>query len=354
MKIVTILGARPNFVKAYLISKEFKKRGHQEIIVHTGQHYDYQMSEVFFKDLHIPTPDYNLNLRGTQINEMIKQIGAIIRNEKPNLTLVYGDTNSTLAGAISSFLNNTPIAHVEAGERCYDFEMPEERNRVIIDHYSHWLFCSTRVAIEKLNKEGVTKNVYFTGNVMYDSVLYNKDNLKKQTILEKFDLKPKEYVLLTLHRPQNVDSIDTIKILLKILQTVKYPIILPLHPRTKKSLSNFGLLEEFKKNVISTEPMNYLDTLAMIKNAKFVLTDSGGVQAESFCLNTPCISFLNDTAWTETVETGWNKIVALDEARAIQAIGDFSKTTPAVSSKPIFGDGTAYLQIIDILETHES
>lgn len=352
MKILTVLGARPNFVKAYLISKEFKKRHHKEVIIHTGQHYDYQMSEVFFKDLRLPTPDYNLDLRSSQINAMVEKIGEIIKEEKPDFILVYGDTNSTLAGAMAGFLQHIPIAHVEAGERCYDLEMPEERNRVIIDHYAQLLFCPTEIGVKNLEREGVTKHVYLPGNIQYDSILYNKTKLEKHTIYENFGLKKKEYVLLTLHRPQNVDSIETVKILLKILKTVQYPMILPIHPRTKENLQNFGLLEEFKKIVTLTDPLNYLDTLAMVKNAKFILTDSGGLQVEAFCLHTPCITFLNETAWIQTVQQGWNKIVALDEKKAIAAIQYFSKTIPKSSKKNIFGNGTTYLQIIDTLENY--
>lgn len=353
MKIVTILGARPNFVKAYLISKELKNRNHEEIIIHTGQHYDYQMSEVFFKDLEIPAPNYNLNLRSTQINDMVHEIQEIISREKPDLTLVYGDTNSTLAGAVASFLNHVPIAHVEAGERCYDFEMPEERNRVIIDHYSTWLFCATENATHNLQREKVTTNIFFTGNLMHDSVLHNLEPIAANSVLAKHTIDSKKYVLVTLHRPQNVDSPETVQRLLRIFENVSFPMVLPLHPRTKENLTKFGLLDTFKDKFILTDPLNYLDTLTMIKNAKFVLTDSGGVQTEAFSLHTPCVTFLNETVWTDTVEQGWNKVVALDEKKAADAIHYFTHNNPQPSTSHIFGDGNAHQKIIDILERNE-
>jgi len=348
MKVLTILGARPNFIKAFLLSHELKKRGHKEIIVHTGQHYDFEMSEVFFKELKIPKPAYNLNLKGEQINEMIFEIGNIIQEQKPDMVIVYGDTNSSLAGAMAAWHHNTKIAHVEAGERCFDMEMPEERNRIIIDHYATWLFCPTEQGKIYAKLEG-KKNVWFTGNVMYDAIYHYRDSIEEKHSCNEYGLKPKEYVVMTLHRPQNVDSQENLGLILGGLRKTNKQILFSIHPRTKQKLQEYNLLKEYANSVRMINPVNYLTMLSLIKDSSFIITDSGGVQTDAYCLETPCITLLTKTGWKDTVDQGWNKVVGLDMQKLEDAICSF-QTNPPSTHKNIFGEGDSHCKIINILE----
>lgn len=351
MRILTVVGARPNFIKAYLISQELKRRGHEEVLVHTGQHYDYEMSAIFFKELDIPSPEYNLGLKAGEINLMTKGLEHIIEKTKPQLSLIYGDTNSSLAGVLASYLSAVPIAHIEAGERCFDFEMPEERNRILIDHYSDLLLCATKTATQHLRKEKVGGRVYFTGNVMFDSVLFCLPKLCSKALLHKLDLKEKKYLLLTLHRPQNVDSKNSLNLLLQALRKVKSPIIFPMHPRTRKKIEEFGLLSKFSKIMKIIPPQSYLNLLTLLNNAKLVMTDSGGVQAEAFSLKVPCLTFLNQTTWTETVSFGNNRVVGIDRIKIEAALNHFDRQ--GFKKAPlIFGKGYAHREIVDILERY--
>jgi len=352
MKLLTVLGARPNFIKAFLISRELKKRGHREIIVHSGQHYDYLMNEIFFKDLNIPKPDFNLNLRGEQINKIIEEMKNSIKKINPDLVLIYGDTNSSLAGAIAAFLNRKPIVHIEAGVRTFDLEMPEERNRIIIDHYSKLLFCPTKDSLDNLIKEKVAGKSYFTGDVMLDAVQYitEKNKLNYYSTLKLF---PKEYLLLTLHRQENVDNKDNLLKILSIFNSLEnYPIVFPVHPRTGKSLKQFGLLGDFSKRFLITDPLGYSQILSLVKYAKIVFTDSGGLQKEAFFLNTPCITFLRKSGWTKIVDSGWNKAVGLDKRKALDAFAVYKNSSPKPVKENYFGNGDAYLKTIGILEKY--
>jgi UDP-N-acetylglucosamine 2-epimerase len=347
MKIVTILGARPNFIKAYLISQELKKRHHQEIIIHTGQHYDFVMSEIFFKDLNIPKPHYNLGLKSDQINLMIDKISHLLKKTKPNLVLIYGDTNSSLCGTIASFINQIPVAHVEAGPRCFDMEMPEERNRIIIDHYSHWLFAPTISSYNYLKREG-KNHVYFTGNVMYDSLKQSLNIIKKNHILTNLKIE-KPFCLLTLHRPQNVDSELHLKTILQVIQSLPVKVIFPIHPRTKSRLLKFKLYKQFGSSCRLIQPVGYLDMLTLIFLSEYVITDSGGVQTEAYNLKRPCITLLNKSAWNELVENGWNRIAKMEKKDILNTVVSFQKKTPLPGNN-VFGNGNSYIKIINILE----
>ena len=345
MKIATIIGARPQFIKMAPVSRELRKCC-EEVIIHTGQHYDYEMNDIFFKELNIPEPDYNLGVgsgtHGYQTGEMLKGIEKILLYEKPDVVLVYGDTNSTLAGALASVKLHIPVAHVEAGVRSYDRKMPEEINRVLTDHASNILFAPTENAVKNLEKEGIKKGVYLVGDAMVDSLLYNiKIAQKKSGILEKFNLRKKGYVLVTVHRPENTDNKENLKSIVDALVESEEKIIFPAHLRTLKALKQHNLYSylENAENVILTKPIGYLDMLVLEKNAKKILTDSGGVQKEAYILKVPCITMRSTTEWIETIEDGWNILVGSDKNKIVDAIKNFNPKGNTHLKQ--FGDGKA-------------
>ena len=349
MKILTVVGARPQFVKAAAVSRVLREN-HTEVLVHTGQHYDERMSEVFFRELGIPEPDYNLEVgsagHSVQTGEMLIRMEPIFEQEKPDWVLVYGDTNSTLAGALVASKLHIPVAHVEAGLRSFNREMPEEINRVLTDHVSKLLFCPAQKAVENLKLEGVTSGVHVVGDVMYDAVLRHSDAAeKKSSILKSLDLRPKHYLLATVHRASNVD--DTSK-LLNILETFSMTgetVVFPVHPRTRKAIETAGY--KVGENIKLIEPVGYLDMLWLEKNARMILTDSGGVQKEAYWFATPCVTLREETEWVETVESGWNVVVGIERERILNAVHKFS--VPA--SRPnLFGDGDAAQKIVCLLE----
>jgi UDP-GlcNAc3NAcA epimerase len=349
MKILTVVGARPQFVKAAAVSRILREE-HTEVLVHTGQHYDERMSEVFFRELGIPEPDYNLEVgsagHSVQTGEMLIRMEPIFEKEKPDWVLVYGDTNSTLAGALVASKLHIPVAHVEAGLRSFNREMPEEINRVVTDHVSQLLFCPAQKAVENLKLEGVTSGVHVVGDVMYDAVLRHSDAAeKKSSILKSLDLKPKQYLLATIHRASNVD--DTAK-LLNVLETFSMlgePVVFPVHPRTRKAIEAAGF--SVGENVKLVEPVGYLDMLWLEKNARMILTDSGGVQKEAYWFATPCATLREETEWVETVESGWNITVGIERERILNAVRNFSIP---VARPNLFGDGDASQKIVRLLE----
>ena len=289
MKILTVVGARPQFVKAAAVSRILRER-HTEVMVHTGQHYDERMSEVFFRELGIPEPDYNLEVgsagHSVQTGEMLIRMEPIFEKEKPDWVLVYGDTNSTLAGALVGSKLNIPVAHVEAGLRSFNREMPEEINRVLTDHVSDLLFCPAQKAVDNLKLEGVTSGVHVVGDVMYDAVLrHSKTAEKKSTILNLLGLTSKKYFLATVHRASNVDDTKTLLNILETFAILGETVVFPVHPRTRKAIQVAG----FKpgENIKLIEPVGYLDMLWLEKNARLILTDSGGVQKEAYWFETP-------------------------------------------------------------------
>ena len=353
MKIATIVGARPQFIKMAPVSRELGKY-FDEILVHTGQHYDYEMNKIFFEELDIPEPDYYLGVgsgtHGYQTGEMLKKIEEVLLKEKPDLVLVYGDTNSTLAGALAAVKLHIKVAHVEAGLRSFDKRMPEEINRILTDHVSDLLFAPTETAVKNLHNEGIKEGVYLTGDVMYDAMLYNiKIAEKKSNILKELNLKPKGYLLATVHRAENTDNKENLKNIIEAFINCGEVIVFPVHPRTKKYLESYGLMDKILKaeNILITNPIGYLDILILEKNAKKILTDSGGVQKEAYFLKVPCITSRDRTEWVETVEDGWNILVGADKEKILKAIREFEPCGENYSYR--FGDGKASRKIIEIL-----
>jgi UDP-N-acetylglucosamine 2-epimerase len=326
MKILSVVGARPQFIKLSALSRELRKR-HQEIILHTGQHYDDELSKVFFSELSIPEPDYNLGIgsaeHGEQTGRMLKGIEEVLLFEGPHWVVVYGDTNSTLAGALAAVKQGIPLAHVEAGLRSFRRSMPEEINRVLTDQVSSLLFCPTKTSVQNLRKEGITRGVHLVGDVMYDSLkLHIKRAEKVSGIMEKFKFSRKDFYLITVHRAENTDIKENLNKIVEILTGLDKRTVFPIHPRTKKSLSEFNLLDklESKGHLLLIDPVSYLDMLILEKNARCILTDSGGVQKEAFFLKTPCLTLRDETEWVETVESGGNELVELDKEKVERSV----------------------------------
>ena len=315
MKIVTIVGARPQFVKAAVVSRALRKtRGLREVLVHTGQHYDRNMSGRFFDELEIPKPAYNLGVgsgsHGTQTGRMLSLIEEVLLKEKPDWMLVYGDTNSTLAGALAAAKLHIPIAHVEAGLRSFNRQMPEEINRVMTDHVSEILFAPTEVAVVNLANEGISgKSVVLVGDVMCDAAkFYSARAAQTSSILKQLGRRKKEYALATIHRAENTDALPRLKIILAGLVRAarEIPIVLPLHPRTRHAVQQAKLKIPAGLQII--EPVGYLDMIELERNASVIATDSGGVQKEAYFHRVPCVTLRDETEWTELVASGWNRL----------------------------------------------
>lgn len=344
MKVLSVVGARPQFVKAAMVSRILRKM-HEEILLHTGQHYDYEMSKAFFDVMRIPEPDYNLAVgsgpHGWQIAKMLAGIEEVIIKEKPDCVLVYGDTNSTLAGALAAAKIHVKVAHVEAGLRSFDMSMPEEVNRRLTDHVSNMLFCPTQTAVRNLKKEGIKENVHLVGDVMYDAALaFSK---AKSDILARHRLKPKGNYLLTVHRPSNTDEKNNLKAILNALAGCR--VLFPAHPRTVKLLKTHKL--RVPANVKMIKPVNYVESIHLIKNAKKLLTDSGGMQKEAYFFGVPCITLREETEWVETVKDGWNTLTGPDGEKIRHAVKTFEPSGKRPSS---YGDGRASEKLVKILE----
>jgi UDP-N-acetylglucosamine 2-epimerase len=372
MKLITIVGARPQFIKASAIIRaiqEFNKREKRirEILVHTGQHYDYLMNKVFFEELKLPEPDYHLGVgsgsHARQTGMMLERIEAVLEKEKPHVVMVYGDTNSTLAGALAAAKLNIPVAHVEAGLRSYNRTMPEEINRLLTDHLSTILFCPTDQSIRNLLKEGIKDSkgvvVKKVGDVMYDSILYySKIAEENSTILHDLSLvnpqstiPNRQYYLATLHRAENTDSLKRLISILKALNKIgrNTPIILPIHPRTKKVIKIYRLFSRFK-DIKFVDPVSYLDMLKLEKNAKAILTDSGGIQKEAYWFGVPCFTLREETEWVETIKQGWNKLVGSEEKEIVEAVSQFKGKSLPEKRPSLFGDGKAGEAIVRLLK----
>lgn len=349
MKVITVVGARPQFIKAAPVSKELRKH-FNEILIHTGQHYDDNMSKVFFEELGIPMPDYNLKIgsgnHGKMTGEMLTKLEEIYINEKPDCVLVYGDTNSTLAGALAASKLLIPVIHVEAGLRSFNKAMPEEQNRVLTDNISKLLLVPTLDAEKNLKNEGIEKGVYNIGDVMYDAVLMFKEKSKlKEGLLEKLNIKKNEYILTTIHRAENTNDIDRLKNIIEALNESNEIIVLPLHPRTKKFINDYGL--KLGENIKVIEPVGYLEMLMLEANSKKIVTDSGGVQKEAYFMEKACVTMRDETEWVETVEVGWNIIVGTDKHKILEGINRF---TPNKEHPQIFGDGKASIKIVELIK----
>jgi UDP-GlcNAc3NAcA epimerase len=350
-KVLTVVGARPQFIKASPVSKALRQAGYQELLVHTGQHYDYQMSQIFFDELGIPAPDLNLEIgsgnHGWQTGQMLIRLEEIVLAEKPNWLLVYGDTNSTLAGALTACKLHIPLAHVEAGLRSFNREMPEEHNRVLTDHCADVLFCPTQTAVVNLSREGLEQGVHLVGDTMYDAVLQFAELARQRsTILTDLNLKPKTYLVATVHRPYNTDVPEHLANLLNAFIQLDEPVIFPVHPRTHKKIAELESLPALAgSQVLLIEPVGYLDMLVLQQNARMILTDSGGMQKEAFFFGVPCITLRPETEWVETVEAGWNVVVGADKDRINAAVQEFRPTgTPPA----VFGDGQASERVVTL------
>ncbi|MBO8174841.1 MAG: UDP-N-acetylglucosamine 2-epimerase (non-hydrolyzing) [Thermococcus sp.] len=360
MKPAFVFGTRPEIIKLAPVIRAFEKRGVKPLLIHTGQHYDYEMSKIFLEELELDSIDYHLEVgSGTQAEQtgiaMIK-IEKVLMKEKPDVTLVQGDTNTVLAGALASVKLKIPVAHVEAGLRSFDRTMPEEINRILADHASEVLFAPTEEARKNLENEGIRKGVYVVGNTIVDAVLQNSEIAeRKSDVLERFNLTPKEYILITAHRAENTDSKENLEKLVEILEALPMKAIYPMHPRTRNRLKEFGLWERVKKieNLIVTQPLGYLDFLKLQKNAKIVMTDSGGVQEEGIILNVPCLTLRYNTERPETVKAGGNILVGLEKDRALhyvnKLLNDKEFYEKMASAENPFGDGKAGERIVKIL-----
>jgi len=351
MKIASIVGARPNFIKAAPVSRELRKE-FEEIIIHTGQHYDYEMDRIFFEELNIPEPNYHLGVgsgsQGYQTGEMIKRIEEILMRSNPDLVLVYGDTNTTLAGALAACKLHIKVGHIEAGLRSYDKTMPEEINRILTDHCSGLLFCPTGTAIRNLKKEGITRGIHLTGDVMVDALLRNKEIAERSAILEVQNLKSKKYLVATVHRQSNTDVKENLSNIVDAFCDIEEDIVVPVHPRAAKYLKQYGFYEKLKEtgHVKLINPVGYFDFLKLINHAKKILTDSGGVQKEAYILKVPCITLRGTTEWVETVEDGWNVLVGANKENILKMAMEFE---PEGEQRNVFGEGNASERIVEIL-----
>ena len=349
MKVVTVVGARPQFIKAAAISHVLRQR-HTEILVHTGQHYDYEMSKIFFDELGIPEPDVTQGVgsgrHGAQTGAMLIAIEDVLLTERPDWVLVYGDTNSTLAGALAAAKLHFPVGHVEAGLRSLNRLMPEEINRVVADHLSELLFCPSQAAVDNLAAEGITRGVHMVGDVMADMLIYAVERAcKTSDVLVRLGILNKTYILATVHRAENTDDQNQLRSILAAFDAIDELIIFPVHPRTEKAINSLGYTPGAKIRMIA--PVGYLDMVRLEKDARFILTDSGGIQKEAYWLSVPCITMRNETEWVETVYTGWNVLAGTDKEKILHSIQTLS---PPDVHPPLYGDGKAAMRCVTILE----
>lgn len=358
MKIATIVGARPQFIKAAVVSRALREAGaFDEFMIHTGQHYDQNMSDVFFKELDMPRPQCNLRVgscrHGQQTGRMLEAIERVLLKERPEWCIVYGDTNSTLAGALAAAKLHVPVAHVEAGLRSFDRRMPEEINRILTDHSSDLLFAPTREASRNLEREGIPgAQIHVVGDVMYDAALFYGRRAEEQSLLiQQLGLSSKQYILATLHRAENTDDLQRLRVIVEGLAAIarEFPVVLPVHPRTRKVLTENDFLEEFSHGIRLVEPLGYLDMTMLEKHARLIATDSGGVQKEAFFHRVPCVTFRGSTEWVELLELGWNRLVPpLNVAIIESGLRDALRSSPVCQENP-YGDGHAAEHIVQIL-----
>lgn len=353
MKILTIVGARPQFIKAAMFSRAVQQKALQgadvqEAILHTGQHYDFRMSESFFQELNIPAPHWNLGCTASP-EEMAKQIMPVIEQYQPDTVVVFGDTNSTLAGAMAAHQNHCPLAHIEAGLRSRNLEMPEERNRIATDQLSDLLFCPTHQAVSNLQQEGISRGVHYVGDIMLDAALvFGAVADRSSTILQQLGLTAQQYILATIHRAENTNDPSHLRDILLAINQLDYPVILPLHPRTRKVIAESPALSDLlsdSRNIRCIEPVGYIDMVMLEKSANRILTDSGGVQKEAYFHRVPCLTLRNETEWMETVEHGWNILGGTTTQGILQAYHTPLRPSPITE----YGDGHTADTIIDIL-----
>lgn len=353
-KVVSIVGARPQFIKAATLSRQFRLLGVQESIIHTGQHFEANMSDIFFREMEIPKPAYQLDIHtlshGAMTGRMIEGVEKALQVEKPDGVVLYGDTNSTLAGALAASKLRIPIVHVEAGLRSFDMTMPEEVNRVLTDRVSSMLFCPTETAVNNLKREGfdhLPAKVVNSGDVMYDAALYYEDKAQlKSDILRRIG-GTKKYVLATIHREENADSPEKLRSIIAGLNEIhkQVPVVVPLHPRTRNILAQQYILPNF----MIIDPVGYFDMIMLLKNAELVITDSGGVQKEAFFFGKHCITLREQTEWVELVEKGFNVLVGSDSRRLISAFNSFSVQRSDFSAN-LYGNGHAAKTMAEIIQ----
>ena len=352
MKIVTVVGARPQFIKAAAVSRILRMQ-HEEVMVHTGQHYDYAMSGIFFDGLDLPQPDVNLGVgsgsHGVQTAAMLQRIEEVLVGEAPDYLLIYGDTNSTLAGALAASKLRVRVAHVEAGLRSFNRAMPEEINRIVADHLSHMLFCPSDVSVSNLATEGLTRNVYVVGDVMRDILDWAMQKLSERPsgILQRLNLTSGKYLVATVHRSENTDDPLRLSSILAAFNSLDEPVVFPVHPRARKLIANLSC--HIEPHIRLIDPVGYLDMVALLRGGRLVLTDSGGLQKEAYWMDIPCITLRCETEWVETVAAGWNVLVGSNAAKIVDAVRTF---TPSSSHPTLYGDAFAAQRCIDLLSTH--
>jgi len=350
MKLVTVVGARPQFVKAAMLSRVLRLR-HTEVLVHTGQHYDDLLSDVFFRDLGLATPDLNLGVgsasHAVQTARMLEGLGAVLERERPDAVVVFGDTNSTLAGALAAAKLGLPLAHVEAGLRSYDRSMPEEINRVVTDHVATHLFCPTANAVACLRREGICNGVFEVGDLMYDALKASLARVEPEedVLRERYGVAAGGYYLATVHRQANTDDPEALRALFGALGALDAQVLVPLHPRTRGALAAGNVA--VATNVRLLPPVGYIEMLALERGARAILTDSGGVQREAYFLGVPCVTLREESEWPETLAGGWNVLAGQDRDRILAAA---RRPRPEAPPAPSFGDGNAATRIVEILE----
>lgn len=384
MKILSIIGARPQFIKAAIVSRRIQEEGIKEILVHTGQHYDFNMSDIFFQELNLPKPDYHLGvgsgIHGEQTGKMLLEIEKVLLQQKPDVALVYGDTNTTLAGSLAAAKLHIPVAHIEAGLRSYNRSMPEEINRVLTDHCSDILFCPTETAVKNLQKEGFVNVVgdgklvdddfslaqrarglplvINVGDVMLDIALDVKKLIVKKTggekrVLERYFLRAKDYILVTIHRADNTDNKENLQNIMEALEEIARrgtKIFFPAHPRAKKALERFSLMSDVPQNLIISEPISYVEIITLESNARLIITDSGGLQKEAYFFKVPCIIPRDETEWTELVEIGWNKVVGTAKENLVNSVSSaLNEDFPNRQWIDFYGQGRASEKVVKVL-----
>ena len=355
MLILTVIGNRPQFVKAAAVSRLLRER-HREVLVHTGQHHDDELSQIFFEELGVPSPDRQLGAGGgsntEQTARILARLEGVLEETTPDLALVYGDTNSTLAGALAASQAAVPVAHVEAGMRSFDRRMPEEVNRVLIDHVSDLLLCSTQTAVDNLATEGVVGEAHLVGDVMADvSLIFRPIAERRSEALAHHGVEPGGYLLVTAHRPGNVDEPERLELLVELLEALPLPTLLPLHPRTAARLAETGLRARLESagHVRLIAPLGYLDFTKLAMHARAILTDSGGVQKEAYLLGVPCVTLRDSTEWVETVELGWNTLVSLDRSAALAAL---ERPVPDGERPELYGGGQAARRVCEAISAY--
>ncbi|MBO3463429.1 UDP-N-acetylglucosamine 2-epimerase (non-hydrolyzing) [Aetokthonos hydrillicola Thurmond2011] len=350
MKVITILGARPQFIKASVVSTAFRRAGINEVIIHTGQHFDSLMSDIFFQDLDLPQPHYNLDIHslnhGAMTGRMMEKIEEILLEKQPDWVCVYGDTNSTLAGALVAAKLNIRLAHIEAGLRSFNRQMPEEVNRVVTDHLSQLLFAPTPLAVQCLEQEGIFQGVHLVGDVMKDAILsYHATAKQTSDILARYQLTPDNFYLATIHRPSNTDDSDRLSSILGSFTKLDFPVVFPIHPRTQSQIRKMSLSHYLETDsIVVIPPVSYLDMLVLESASRSIVTDSGGIQKEAYIFGKPCFTIRNETEWKETLELGWNQLVQPEALSS--AIANFAYPSELPT---LYGDGDTASKITDIM-----